>query len=94
VSPLTRAHLRIHGQVQGVGFRYYAREQARKLGLAGWVSNCGDGSVEAVIEGTEDSVQRFLAWAQQGPSMARVDHVEVQHEDADGSMNTFRIGHP
>jgi acylphosphatase len=94
VSPLSRAHLHIHGRVQGVSYRYYAREQARKLGLAGWIRNCRDGSVEAVIEGAEDAVQRFIAWAHQGPSLAYVERIDVQREDADGVMTNFRIGYP
>jgi acylphosphatase len=77
-----------------VSYRYYAREQARKLGLVGWIRNCRDGSVEAVIEGTEDAVQRFIGWAHQGPSMARVERIDVQREDADGVMKAFRIGYP
>lgn len=74
-------HLRIHGIVQGVGYRAGFDAQARALGVSGWVRNRRDGSVEAMIRGDDTVMQRLIAWAQHGPAMARVDHVDVTDAD-------------
>lgn len=75
-------HLKIAGHVQGVGFRYGMCREARRLGLAGWVRNCRDGSVEAVAEGDDQALQRLVEWARHGPAGARVDNVEVNSANA------------
>lgn len=69
--------LRIHGRVQGVFYRASARDEARALGLRGWVRNLSDGTVEALASGSEDGVERFITWCREGPTRARVDRVEV-----------------
>jgi acylphosphatase len=69
--------LRIHGLVQGVGFRYSLHREAVRLGLAGWVRNRRDGTVEAVVAGPAPAVEALVAWAHRGPPSARVDRVEV-----------------
>jgi acylphosphatase len=79
-----RARLRIAGRVQGVGFRYGLAQHARSLGLAGWVANRPDGSVEAVVEGEDDRVDSLVRWAGQGPRGARVDDVEATPEEPEG----------
>ena len=71
------SHLRITGRVQGVGFRDALLREALAHGLAGWVRNRRDGSVEAVLQGEAGSVEAVLRWAQRGPPAARVDHVEA-----------------
>ena len=68
-------HLRISGRVQGVGFRYALRGEAAERGLTGWVRNRLDGSVESVLQGEPAAVAAVTAWAQRGPSGARVDNV-------------------
>ena len=73
--------LQIHGRVQGVGYRWAMVEQARGLGLRGWVRNRRDGSVEAVVAGPSPTVERIVAWARNGPPGAAVTAVEV-FEDA------------
>ena len=70
----------IHGRVQGVGFRYATIERARSRGVAGWVRNNGDGSVEAVFEGEPEAVESLVAWCRRGPSGARVEDVSVEME--------------
>ena len=71
-------HLVISGRVQGVGFRYSMSEEAERLGVTGWVRNRRDGSVEAVLDGTPDSVSAVLAWARRGPPSAHVTDVQVE----------------
>jgi acylphosphatase len=75
--PASRAEVRITGFVQGVFFRAEASNRARSLGLAGWVRNAPDGSVEAVFEGDADKVESMVEWSRRGPRGAHVDDVEV-----------------
>lgn len=72
--------LRIHGVVQGVGFRWSLHREAVRLELAGWVRNRRDGTVEAVVSGPAPAVEALVAWARQGPPSARVTKVEVTPE--------------
>ena len=73
-----RARVVIRGRVQGVFFRVETRERARSLGLAGWVRNNRDGTVEAVFQGERDRVDSMLAWCRRGPAAAHVEVVEVE----------------
>ena len=88
---LKRIQVAVHGRVQGVFFRATAQREARQNGLTGWVKNRRDGAVEMVVEGEEDAVKDFLAWAQQGPSTARVDKVETKWRSYTGEFSDFRI---
>jgi len=72
-----RAEVVVRGFVQGVFFRAEARDRARSLGLAGWVRNAPDGSVEAVFEGEDERVESMVSWCSHGPLGARVDEVDV-----------------
>ncbi len=69
--------LRITGRVQGVGYRYALRQEAEKCGVTGWVRNRHDGSVEAVLQGEQRSVDAVVAWARRGPRGAGVADVVV-----------------
>lgn len=69
-------HVRISGRVQGVGFRWFVREEARRLGLSGWVTNLPDGSVEVAAGGEGTSLQRLRAALAVGPAGADVKGVE------------------
>lgn len=69
---LVRRRFRIRGRVQGVGFRWWAREQATRLGLDGWIRNCADGTVEAQAQGAASEVDRFQALLRQGPPGSQV----------------------
>jgi acylphosphatase len=71
----TRVRVRIRGHVQGVWYRGWTADQARALGLAGWVRNRSDGSVEAVFAGLEGSVREMVELCRSGPPAARVDEV-------------------
>jgi len=77
-------HLRIAGRVQGVGYRDALCREALARGLAGWVRNRRDGSVEAVLQGGARAIEEVVSWARRGPPAALVDHVEV--EDAGGEF--------
>lgn len=70
-----RLHARISGRVQGVGFRWFVREEARRLGLAGWVRNLPTGDVELVAEGPPEVLEAFARIIAQGPPGARVELV-------------------
>lgn len=69
--------LRIHGRVQGVGYRESMRQHAHRLGLTGWVRNRRDGTVEALVCGRTEQVDLILEWAKQGPRFATVERVVV-----------------
>ena len=82
-------HLSIHGRVQGVFYRGWAVEKARELGLAGWVRNRGDGTVEAIVQGDADLVARFIAFAESGPAAAHVERIEAIDIATDDSLDRF-----
>lgn len=67
----------VEGEVQGVGFRYFARREAQRLGVAGWVRNRRDGAVEGEAAGPDDAVEAFLSRLRRGPAMANVTNVDV-----------------
>lgn len=88
---LARAHLIVKGRVQGVFFRASARRRAGELGLTGWVRNNPDGTVEAVVEGDVDTVEKFVSWCREGPPNARVAAVDVTRSGATGEFTHFKI---
>lgn len=71
-------HLVITGRVQGVWFRGSMAQEAQRLGVSGWVRNRADGSVEAMIAGTDEQVAAMIGWARRGPPNAAVEHVAVE----------------
>ncbi len=87
-----RAHVIVRGRVQGVFFRAELRETARRHGVTGWVRNLPDGrTVEAVIEGPRDAVEKVVCWCMRGPPAARVDEVRVSFEPYKGEFRDFEI---
>lgn len=78
---------RVTGRVQGVSFRWYTREQARSLGVAGWVRNEPDGSVLLHAEGEDDAVDALVAWCASGPSTAKVGDVAVRAATPTGAAS-------
>lgn len=78
-------HLRIHGRVQGVGYRQSMHAVATQLELSGWVRNRRDGTVEALACGPEERVEALIVWARQGPVFANVTHVAVSESSATAS---------
>jgi len=75
-SPLETLSVRVTGKVQGVGYRAAAIRQAHMLRVRGWVRNAQDGSVEALLQGSPDDIDRMLQWMRQGPPAAQVQDVE------------------
>ncbi len=88
---LKQIHMRVFGRVQGVFYRASAQREAKRLGLTGWVRNRKDLSVELVAEGEETGIKDFIAWAQHGPSAARVERVDVRWRSFVGDFFDFRI---
>ena len=84
-------HISIFGRVQAVGFRDWMKEQAEKRGLFGWVRNASDGSVEAFIQGEDESLNDLLAVSWEGPDLADVEDVLTQDTKVDESFNSFDI---
>jgi len=76
--------VRASGEVQGVFFRDATRQEASARGVAGWVRNCGDGTVEAVFEGPEDAVSALVEHCRAGPGSASVERLEVEAEAPEG----------
>ena len=91
MSSATCVRIVVHGSVQGVGFRFAAREAASECSVAGWVRNLSDGTVEIVARGAPDAVARMTAWAQHGPRYARVDHVRVEAIMEPSALDGFEI---
>ena len=81
---MVRRRVVVSGRVQGVFYRDSCRRQALAAGLSGWVRNRADGTVEAVLEGDQDGVERVVAWMRSGPSSADVDDVSVVAEEPAG----------
>jgi acylphosphatase len=88
---MKRIEITVRGRVQGVAFRWHAQREAVSLGLKGWVRNQADGSVRMVAEGAESALARLAAWAEHGPTHARVDSREIFWSDAAGAFTDFDI---
>ncbi|TMI18573.1 acylphosphatase [Candidatus Bathyarchaeota archaeon] len=86
-----RTRILISGIVQGVFFRRKITEQARRLGVTGWVRNLPDGKVEAVAEGDKEKLDELIQFCQVGPSGARVKSVAVDWAEPKGEFRGFRI---
>jgi len=86
-----RLKAEIFGDVQGVGFRYFAESHARRLGLEGYVRNRYDGAVEVEAEGSPDALERFLDLLRKGPRMARVQDVVVDWSPFRGDLGPFGV---
>jgi acylphosphatase len=86
-----RLKAEIVGDVQGVGFRYFAQSHARRLGLEGYVRNRYDGAVEVEAEGGADALEQFLDLLRRGPRMARVQDVRVSWKPVTGDLGPFGV---
>jgi len=81
----------VHGRVQGVGFRYFVQHVGNCLGLTGNVRNCPDGTVEIIIEGNPMKIIEFINAVEKGPSLARVQRVDVADIPVEGTYGSFSI---
>jgi acylphosphatase len=81
---MIRVHALVRGTVQGVGYRYTTRHEAEQRGIAGWVRNRRDGTVEAELEGTPDAVDGMLTWMRLGPPGARIDALDTHPSEVTG----------
>ena len=85
-------HVRVAGRVQGVFFRAWTAEQARALGVVGWIRNAPDGSVEGHLEGDKSAVQQLVDLLHQGPPSAQVSKVDVEVADPEAGKR-FEVRH-
>lgn len=85
-----RARVLVSGTVQGVGYRFSTLNEAREVGISGWVRNLADGRVEAVFEGNRGDVEAMIRWCHEGSLAARVTDVAVKYEPPEG-MQGFEI---
>lgn len=90
--PVVHLRLTIHGQVQGVGFRFSARKEAERLGLRGFVRNEEDGSVTIEAEGEAEALDKYKAWCRHGPRFARVVRVDCAEGPVRG-YESFEIAY-
>ena len=90
-SDRVRRRVVVRGQVQGVFFRDSARRAATQRGVAGWVRNRADGSVEAVFEGDPDAVASMVEWCRSGPSRADVADMDVSVEEEPDGLEGFEV---
>ncbi|HKW69053.1 MAG TPA: acylphosphatase [Candidatus Dormibacteraeota bacterium] len=88
---MERLHAVVHGDVQGVGFRYFVQRKAQQLGLRGWVRNNDDGTVELVAEGLRPALEELRRAVEEGPRMASVDRVDVRWSSASGGLERFEL---
>jgi acylphosphatase len=86
-----RLQARVHGAVQGVGYRFFARREALALDLVGYVRNLPDGTVEVGAEGALADLQAYLQRLQRGPSEAEVQWIDSSWTEATGVFTEFQI---
>jgi acylphosphatase len=91
MSHFVRRQVSVTGRVQGVGFRYFARSAAGRIGVEGFVRNMPDGSVQAEVQGRPEEVDQFLDAVRQGPPGSRVDQVSVTELPAEEGKEGFEI---
>jgi len=88
---LQRVHVHFSGHVQGVGYRNFVRRQAIRLELTGWIKNLPDGRVESVIEGYMDNIDILIQKCRRGPSLSKVNNVNIIREPFTGEFSNFEI---
>jgi acylphosphatase len=91
VSEIVRRHVTVAGRVQMVGFRAFVAQHAGALGLHGTVANRPDGTVECVVEGPEEAVDRLLGLLREGPRAARVEDVRIAEEPRGSTLPPFMV---
>ena len=90
-NEMIRAHIRVTGRVQGVGFRAHVQYYGAKIGVTGWVRNVGYDTVETVAEGTKAQIENFIEMVKQGPRASRVDEAWIEYETVTGEFKEFGV---
>ena len=88
---MKRLEMRIKGRVQGVSFRYNTKKQAQSLNVAGYVKNLPDGTVEVKAEGPEQDLEQLKAFCEEGPTMARVEDMELDWKEHKDEFSNFEV---
>ena len=88
---MARKRIFASGRVQGVSYRAYAADEAMRLGLRGWVRNRSGGQVEALVEGDEETIQRFVDWCKKGSPASRVASVDVKEDLGTDPLGPFEV---
>ncbi|MEK6922687.1 MAG: acylphosphatase [Nanoarchaeota archaeon] len=88
---MKRIRILIVGKVISIFFRAFIKENAEQLGLTGWVRNTKDGSVEAVFEGQEQSIEKIIRLCKKGPPLARIDDIKITEEKPENKFTSFNI---
>ena len=83
--------IRIHGKVQGVGYRFFATRVARRLGLKGSIQNTRDGTVEAIVEGETKSIDEWIEELKEGPRYAEVTRIDQETKEFTGRLGDFDV---
>lgn len=81
----------VRGRVQGVAFRYYAQNEARRLKVKGWVTNLMNGDVELLLEGKKKGVLQMIQWCKKGPRLAIVEDIQIDWQTYTGKYVDFKI---
>lgn len=88
---MQQAHVFISGTVQGVGYRYFVRSNAKNFGLTGWVRNAEDGGVEAVLQGDKEKIAEMIGLCRKGPMLSEVEHIGFEWEESTETFTDFII---
>ncbi len=88
---IKKVTLKIYGLVQGIGYRYLGQREAKKLGLAGYIRNLANGSVEIIAEGEEEKLKDFIEWCYNGVGTAQVKEIEQDWSDKISNLEDFVI---
>ena len=88
---MNQVHVQIIGSVQGIGYRQFAKKEARRRDITGWVRNLPDGSVEALLQGEKADLDGLLKKLKQGPFMADVKDMQIDWEDMEEQLSDFVI---
>jgi acylphosphatase len=91
IQSIFRLTAHISGEVQGVGYRAYARRRAQMLGLRGYARNLADGTVEVVVEGPRDALEHLFVVLRRGPASAEVTDAQASWSEPTGEFSTFSI---
>ena len=88
---MVTAHIKVTGMVQGVGYRYFALQEANMFGLNGFVKNKPDGSVEMQVEGEKEVIEKFKLILMKGPRFSNVESVKIEYDSYGAKFNKFSV---